>query len=658
MPRRSEDAHARGRWLKVLLLVVAILGVVGQQNIALHGRGETGSGSQALLGELDLLLHEESDLQWQTLAGRDAPVRVAREVRTVRLREQAILGQLGRTLPAGSLARLHSMADGYHTTLDQELALLVLGRSAEALGLERRTTDPLFRALSQAISDLAHQSRASARRANQTANLALIAALVLSALMIGLLLRRFDRAHQAAVRAGMRLLQQERTALQQARASEAVIKRQALHDALTGLANRTLFTERVTAAVGDSHSTASVLFVDLDDFKRVNDSLGHAAGDELLAGVAGRLQGCVRDVDTAARLGGDEFAVLLADGGTQVATQVAARIIAAVGQPFVIGDTRVLVGASIGIAAADGRRGSAELLRDADVAMYMAKGQGKGRYTVFEASMGGRYRDRLTLEADLREAVERGQLTVHYQPILSLREHRITGAEALVRWAHPTRGRLGPGAFLQVAEEVGLIHAIDRQVLRQACRQARDWAHANGGSPFAIHVNLSATELAHPGLVEDVAQALGDAGLDPGSLVLEITESAMLPDGDETMDVLLRLRGLGLQLALDDFGTGYASLIQLQRFPITHIKIDKSFVDQLAADPGVPMVKAIVQLGRTLGLRVVAEGIETLEQARRLEALGCTSGQGYLFSRPLEAAALTALLGRTAEPAVGHATGR
>jgi diguanylate cyclase (GGDEF)-like protein len=639
MTGRSGTGWRHWRWPQTLAVVVAILAAVSYQNTALHRSGDAQHHAGAALGDLAALLHEESDLQWKTLADRNAPVRVAREVGAIRTRERAILAKVQATLPAAAHERLRSLSDGYHTILDQELALLTLNHSAEALALEWRSTEPQFRELSRTIAELAKGREASAQRAARTADLTLALAMLLTALMIGALLHRFERAQRASVRVSDELLEQERKALQQAMESSATIRHQAQHDALTGLPNRVLLTERVDLAM-QAGGDQAVLFIDLDDFKWVNDSLGHAAGDELLVVVARRLQASVREADLAARLGGDEFAVLVQEGGVEVARAVAGRIIAALRQPVAAAGMQLVIQASVGIAAVSEWRDTAELLRNADVAMYDAKEHGKGQFKVFEPAMQDRVRDRIGVEAELRGALERDELVLAYQPLVSLADEEIVGVEALVRWRHPARGLLPPGFFLPVAEESGLILPLGRWVLREACRQARDWVGSRDGRRFKVSVNLSPRQLHHADLVDEVVGALDDAGLDPGALVLEITESMILRDHQAVAAKLRALRRLGVGVAFDDFGTGYSSLSHLLHLPVDQIKVDKSFVS--GHDD---MVGAILQLGRTLRLETVAEGVETPEQAERLRGLGCQLAQGYHFGRPLEAAAFSALLG-------------
>ncbi len=428
------------------------------------------------------------------------------------------------------------------------------------------------------------------------------------------------------------------------------LKHQAFHDTLTGLANRELFTDRVehAAARGERGSAAiAVLFLDLDDFKTINDSLGHEWGDELLSAFAERLRSCLRPADTAARLGGDEFAILLEGiSGTRDAVAVAERISVALEKPFTLQGKEMSVGTSIGIAlSTTGRDGASDLLRNADVAMYAAKSRGKNRYEIFQPSMHVAALERLELKEDLQRAIERRELVLHYQPIVELETQQITGAEALVRWNHPRRGLVSPADFIPLAEETGLIHPIGRWVLEESCRQVRLWqARYPRREPLFLSVNLSAKQIQNERLTEDVAGALQRSGMMPRTLILEITES-MLLDRDVAMRRLAELRALGARVAVDDFGTGYSSLSYLNRFPIDILKVDKSFVREIGNAPEEEILAhAIIDLTRTLGLEAVAEGIEQRSQGDRLHELGCRFGQGYFFSAPLDARGIEELL--------------
>jgi diguanylate cyclase (GGDEF)-like protein len=424
---------------------------------------------------------------------------------------------------------------------------------------------------------------------------------------------------------------------------------EAYHDSLTGLASRALFMDRLEqslARAARQHTQLGVLFIDLDRFKMVNDSLGHAAGDELLIGVADRLRSCLRVTDAAARFGGDEFAVVLHDlGHAEQAVTVARRINEVLQSPFVINGKEVFVNASIGITFnTDGGTTGEDMMRNADLAMYQAKKNGSGQYETFRPVMQANLLRSLDLEANLRRAVDRDEFVLHYQPIVELAGGRVNGVEALVRWRHPQGSVVPPLKFVPLAEETGLIVPIGLWVLHEACRQASTWNAGRNGQPLTISVNLSARQVQQPDLPGVVAQILLETGLDPSCLVLEITESLLLHDTEPTMERLRHLKALGLRLALDDFGTGYASLAYLRRFPIDIIKIDKSFIDEIAGAPDPSLARAIVQLGQTLNLGTVAEGIEAADQLAELRAAGCQLGQGYYFAKPLERDEVEALL--------------
>jgi diguanylate cyclase (GGDEF)-like protein/PAS domain S-box-containing protein len=429
------------------------------------------------------------------------------------------------------------------------------------------------------------------------------------------------------------------------KAFEEQLSHQAFHDAVTGLANRALFKDRVEHALERQTRASvpvSVLFMDLDDFKTINDSLGHAAGDRLLGEVGDRLKSSLRQADTAARLGGDEFAILLEDGGDGVdAAEVAVRILAALEGPFHLEGKEVFVRASIGIASADtssvGPEGAEELLRNADVAMYMAKEAGKGRYQVFEPAMHDTALRRLELKADLQRAVDNDEFVLHYQPVIELETGRIEGLEALVRWEHPSRGTVAPLDFIPLAEETGLIVPIGRWVLREACLQARRLQERFPQTP-ALHmaVNLSARQLQRPEIVSEIAEILMETGLLPESLVVEITESVMMQDMDLSIQRLAELKELGVKLAVDDFGTGYSSLNYIRRFPVDILKVDKSFVDGVnEGGEESALTAAIIELAGILRLRPVAEGIERADQLEKLLDLRCDLGQGFYFAKPL-----------------------
>ena len=381
----------------------------------------------------------------------------------------------------------------------------------------------------------------------------------------------------------------------------------------------------------------------------INESLGHVGGDQLLAAVADRIQACLRTSDTAARLGGDEFAILLEDlRDESEASNVAQRVIDALRPPIRIGGTAAVIATSIGIAASPpGQDDATALLRNADFAMYQAKHGGKGRYEIFRPSLREAVIERAALEALMRGAENRDELRIHYQPIVDLADGSIVGIEALVRWNAPGRGLLMPADFIGLAEESGLIVEIGRWVLEHACRDTQAWRQAFDLDALSVSVNLSARQFQHPDLIAEVGAALAASGLEPSRLVLEITESVLMQTTTTTIGKLADLRRIGVRLAIDDFGTGYSSLGYLERFPVDILKIDRTFIDGIGERGNRPVLaRAIVQLGRALDLLVIAEGVEREEQAVALRRLGCTRGQGYLYSRPLPAAEVEPLLAR------------
>jgi diguanylate cyclase (GGDEF)-like protein/PAS domain S-box-containing protein len=443
-------------------------------------------------------------------------------------------------------------------------------------------------------------------------------------------------------------------------ALEEELRRRAFHDALTGLANRALFEDRLRHALArmrrDQRSVA-VLFVDLDDFKTINDSLGHTAGDELLRKAAERISSVVRPVDTAARLGGDEFAILVETMPDDMGAQaVAERVLDTLKSPFELAGRELIVTASVGLALAEPTTDADQLLRNADVAMYAAKDRGKNSIHAFEQSMHQRVLDRLELRGELQRAIDAGQFELDYQPIVELATGAIDAVEALVRWRHPTRGRLAPNHFIGLAEETGAIVPLGTWILHEACTQARRWQRER---PLAISVNVSTRQLRDPAFPEVVADVLDTTGLDPQALILEITESLFASDGDEVALELQRLKQIGVRVAVDDFGTGYSALSRLQRFPIDILKIDKSFIDGIDSDAGkAQLVRGIVDLGGSLELDIVAEGIEGREQADRLRAMRSRLGQGFLFSRPVGRAEMESLLAADHAAWSAAATGR
>jgi len=437
--------------------------------------------------------------------------------------------------------------------------------------------------------------------------------------------------------------------------AEAALTRLAMRDPLTGLANRTMLMERLDAALAKKDASAgrvALLFVDLDQFKSVNDSLGHGVGDELLLLATERISKAVRAQDTVARLGGDEF-VVLAEGlkSGEQANRLAQRICATFRQPMHVAGLDLVITASIGVAVTDRpgvcaahvpgdedamRRAASELLRQADIAVYQAKAKGRACWERYEPETSDRA-DQLRLVGELRSAVTKRELRLHFQPIMDLATGRMVAAEALLRWQHPSRGLLAPDDFIPLAEQTGLIRELDGWALEAACRQAAAWHRADPDrAPLGIAVNLSARQLADRHLPSRLDTILRQTGLDPASLVIEITETALMDDPDAALGVLHALKGLGIRLSIDDFGTGYSSLVYLKRFPVDELKIDRSFVDGLGVEAeDTAIVSSVLSLAKAVGVKVVAEGVETEDQRRILVELGCEFGQGYLWSRPL-----------------------
>lgn len=413
------------------------------------------------------------------------------------------------------------------------------------------------------------------------------------------------------------------------------------HDSLTGLPNRNLLHDRLTHAITRRRDgVLAVLFLDLNRFKLINDSYGHDVGDELLKEVATRISASLRAEDTVARLGGDEFVVLLEDlPGSDAAAQAAGKIAARLSAPVVIGGRELPLGASIGIALHPRDGDSAQdLLKNADSAMYRAKEEGRGSFCFFSGEMNARAVSRLTLENELRRALDQGELEVFYQPQVAMTDGTLLGAEALVRWRHPAKGLISPVDFIPVAEETGLIVALGEQVLRAACNQIVAWG-TSGRPPIMVAVNLSARQFRQPDLVTTIAAILQETGADPGRLELEITESVAMLDADNAIAALRQLRAMGISLAIDDFGTGYSSLSYLKRFPIHRLKIDRSFIQSIPDDnDDTAIVRAIAAMAGSLKLELLAEGVETEAQRQFLESAGCTVAQGYLFGRPMPAA--------------------
>jgi diguanylate cyclase (GGDEF)-like protein len=472
----------------------------------------------------------------------------------------------------------------------------------------------------------------AAKRDNENALVLLVSLVVLLAVCWLVLLRRRTRSRLARAYDALVGEVAERRVLQDR------LSYQAFHDALTGLPNRALFLRRLDEALQhgrDSAGCVSAVLIDLDGFKNVNDTLGHAAGDELLQRAAERLRGCILAGDTVARLGGDEFAIVVPGGAPSDAIAVSRRVIDALRLPIRVGGQEVIVSASIGVAHLNGHPAAEDLLSDADIAMYAAKRSGKARYELFEQAMREHTQRRTRLEQRLARAVELGEIDVHYQPIVDLRTGSVTAVEALARWQHPEDGLIPPATFIPIAEETGLIGEIGRDVLRQACRTVQDWRESIPGSEeLCLTVNVSVRQLLSGLLSTHLADALADTGLPATALTLEITESMLLEESDTVAAELVQIKATGVRLAMDDFGAGYSSLASLLRLNVDMLKIDRTFLDLDTTSHGA-LVRAVADLGRTLRLTVVAEGVETIEQLAQVTAAGCDAAQGYYLARPM-----------------------
>lgn len=426
---------------------------------------------------------------------------------------------------------------------------------------------------------------------------------------------------------------------------------EALHDSLTGAPNRAYFMDQLNRAIAqvsqEPSYTFAVLFIDLDRFKVINDSLGHLIGDQLLIECTHRLQAVVRSDDLIARIGGDEFAVLLnAIADIQEALWVAERIHEVMRLPFDLSGREIFISASVGVSSnLTGAVAAVDFLRDADTAMYQAKEQGRGRSALFNPSMYEQVNRQLTLENDLRRALERQELELYYQPIFELTRQRLIGFEALVRWHHPRWGCVLPSTFIPLAEETGLILSIGTWTLETACRQLQQWQQLPAAAALMVGVNLSVKQFANPSLIADIDAVLASTGLKSAQLRLEITETALIDNPETAETILAAIKSRGIQLCIDDFGTGYSSLSVVHRFPVHILKIDRSFISRIEADErGLAMVQAILALAQSLGMTAIAEGIETASQLTQLQELGCRYGQGYWFNRPLDVAEATALI--------------
>jgi diguanylate cyclase (GGDEF)-like protein len=547
-------------------------------------------------------------LDWKVSVSESVPVVLQAEVLE---RLHAMRAEIERLARAGDdeAPGLLSAFDSYQRAVREEFALARARVFQRAARHEQNVEGPAYERFRERMRAAASTNRRLAMNSERGSWVGTAVIGMAAIVLVTGLLARLDRASRR-------------------RAREAALRRLAFQDALTGLPNRPVFEQRIAEALaGGGHTT--VAFIDLDDFKQVNDSLGHPAGDRLLQIAGERLQRALRQGDIVARLGGDEFAVLAHDVDDLDA--FVQRIFDVLAAPVMLEGKRLHLRASIGIATSDT---GDDLLRNADLAMYSAKAAGTNRSAVFTIDLHTTAVERLDRREQLERAVENEEMVLHYQPIVDLDLGRVAGFEALVRWEHPTRGLVGPNEFVPLAEETGMIIPLGRWVLRTAASEAAQWA----GAPY-LSVNVANVQLEQPGFVEEVARALEDGGLDPRRLVLEVTESSLV--GDESAAKLQELRRMGVRLAIDDFGTGYSSLSYLRRFPMDVLKIDRSFTRDVCEDDA--LLRAIVAMGESLGLVLVSEGIEEPEQAEALRALGCRLGQGYLFGHPAPAAELSGI---------------
>ena len=612
---------ARGG-LAVVATVIALL--VGAAVIAVQGRSRDALKTTRLAADARATANELSALEWRatagTVSGNAARSDAKRLAATLRTTVRAIPDNI-----AGADA-MRDSAQAYTAAIATQLAALANGDSEHAQVLGTSTVDPAFAVLHQALDNVGAEAATKAHDAGQFGDLATLAMLVIAALLIAVLYRILDRTRRAAFLA--------------------------YHDPLTGLPNRALLSSELDLALDRTTGTpltrTAAVFLDLDDFKTLNDSLGHHAGDELLSIVAKRIRHCARDTDVVARFGGDEFVVMLRDvRSDETVRQFCTRVTDALGQPVVIAGRTLMPRATIGYALTDDdTHDAADLLRNADLAMYAGKREHKGTTTAFAPEMHRHLIEQLELEDELRDALERDQISVHYQPLVNLSDGRIVSTEALARWNHPRLGLVPPNTFIPMAERTGLIHPIGEWVLNEACRQTAQWHidHPND-EPLCVSVNVSALQLLDPSLVDRVRTALDASGLAAACLTLEITESVVAEGNSAVIAQLDLLDHIGVKLAVDDFGTGYSSLSTLHQFPISILKIDKCFVDHVPdKQDRLTLLTSIVDLGRSLGLETVAEGVEEAEQVIALQELGCGQAQGYHFARPLTSQTIERLL--------------
>ena len=658
----GDTARRRVRPLQIILGLLLVGLMVAVELLLMSAHSDRRNASERFKGS-SLTITNLANVQRETLrldAETHGVVAGETDMKQLELQRQLLDRQLqvaeAWDVPQAELHAVEAALDRFDTfarylfrggtAQDRSQVLEKLEQSAD--DLELRVKELYDKHEQKFLRGLSRELESGAR--SQRALLVLGLVVLVIAITLALLIRRsvradFQRAYDALVHEV-----QERKTLQEQ------LSYQAFHDILTGLANRSLFIERVEEAVAriqESGETMAVIFIDLDDFKSVNDTLGLEAGDSLLKEAARRLDLCLRGEDTAARLGGDEFAVLVEHSSD--VERVAERILEAFQPPIRVAGHDVLVPASLGIAVGGPEvEFASTILANADIAMYAAKSRGKGQYAIFAPGMQQDAETRMRLKGDMQQSLEAGQFTVHYQPIMRLSDGSCSGAEALVRWNHPEFGLVSPASFIPVAEDSGFIYELGLFVLDEATKKAAGWQQQLD-STLSISVNVSARQLQHPDIVSDVKAALDRSRLRPELLVLEITESVLMVNRDVVATKLRELKELGVGIAIDDFGTGYSSLSYLQELPVDTIKVDKSFIDGVDAEPEESaLARAVIKLGSTLSLKIVAEGIETAGSREMLTSLGCDYGQGYLFSRPMDGAAIDRFLA-TGEVSVGSA---
>ena len=627
--RGASVAREPRRWIAVTAFAVAVAIAAGASIVVVQHHARAKLEVAHSLARVSSLANEISRIEWTGTAGGIDPATAQADGTNASVKLATTLAGVPQSSPGAASVR--TSANDYIAAVRDELAARVAGRDEVAERIDEERVDPSFERLDTAIQSASAGATRQAYRSGKMGDVATVGILVLAALTLGMLFWRFDRTRKIAY--------------------------QAYRDPLTDLANRTLLTDRMTHALTLAErrgENVAAVFLDLDDFKTVNDSLGHAAGDALLVELAGRIRSCARESDTVARFGGDEFAIML-EGVTDasVVEGFCARLSLDLRRPVTVAGRPIIPRATLGYAISEsGATDPEALLRNADLAMYSGKRDSKGSITAFEPEMHRHLLERLELEAELREALALGQLSLEYQPLVDLDTGVMVSTEALLRWHHPRLGTVPPLTFVPMAERSGAIREIGAWVLMQACRQTADWqARHPHESPLTVSVNVSPVQFQDPHFEEIVTQALDASGLEAQYLTLEITESVIAERHEALAEQLERLSARGVKLAIDDFGTGYSSLSTLHQFPVNVLKIDKSFVDDVPDRvERLALLRSIVDLGRSLGLTTVAEGIEVTAQVSALQDLGCRQAQGFLYSRPLTPEVLGGMLDRPQLP--------